>query len=66
MALAEAAWKRDTVRTERQEKLNHFTLTKTHLEKASPRARQSDNQWLKHTPPILSLHYSSYGREVYV
>ena len=36
MALAEAAWKRDTVRTERPAKLTVFTLWMTHLEIASP------------------------------
>ena len=36
MALAEAAWKRDTVPTERAAKLTVFTLWMTHLEIASP------------------------------
>ena len=43
MALAEAAWKCDTVRTEHAGKVKDFTMWKTHLEIASPRARARDS-----------------------
>ena len=54
MALAEAAWKRDTVRTERAGKPKDFTLWNTHLEIASPKASPAHHKLVstkrKHTP----------------